>query len=179
MKKAEKVYFVDNLSATIKSATGVVLIDYTGLAVKQQQELKKRLRGVGATMTVSKNTLFKLAADKAESPKEISTDTVLEGPTALVVTEGDPIAALQVLDKFAKEFEIPSLKVGVIEGLFQDKNALLTLSKLPGKSALQAAVLGAIQAPVYGLLGTLQGNLQKLVFILKTKSISSNTSTTS
>lgn len=169
MKKAEKKDFVINLTEKLVKSTGVILVDYTGLTVKSQQELKKRLREIGANMTVSKNTLFKIAATEAKYPKEIATDDVLEGPTAIVLTEEDPISPLQVLDKFAKEFEIPNLKVGVIEGSFQNKDSLVALSKLPGKSALQVQVLGAIQAPVYGLVGTLQGNLQKLVYILSAK----------
>ena len=169
MKKADKPIFVENLSEKLVSATGYVLVDFNGLTVKLQQDLKKRLREVDATMEVVKNSLFKLAAGKAKSPTEIATDTVLQGPTAIVITKSDPISILQVISKFAKESEMPQLKVGVIENSFQDKTSLEKLATLPGKQVLQMQVIGAIQAPTYGLVGTLQGNIQKLLYMLDQK----------
>jgi large subunit ribosomal protein L10 len=169
MRKIDKQPFVENLTSELKSATSVVLVDYAGLSVKMQQELKARLKESGAIMTVAKNTLFRIAAKDAGYPKEVGEDTVLAGPTALVMTKEDPIAPLQVIAKFAKEFEIPQFKVGVIEGGFQDKQALLKLSTLPGKDVLFAQALGAVSAPLYGLVGTLNANVQKLLWILKSK----------
>ncbi len=170
MKKAEKPLFVENLKEELKAASAVVLVDFQGLSVKLQQELKKRLKAQGARLTVVKNTLFKIASEKADMPEEVRSDTILSGPTALVITEGDPIAPLQILAKFAGEFEIPQFKVGIIEGKFQGKENLISLSKLPPKNILLGQAVGAISSPLYGIVATLQSNLQKLVFILKAKS---------
>lgn len=170
MKKSEKPFFVDNLAEELKSASAVVLVDYTGLTVKMQQELKKKLREANAKMSIVKNTLFKLAADKAKVDKEVAEDTILAGPTALIITEDDPITPLSVLGKFAKEHEIPQFKVGLVEDSFQDKDSLLTLSSLPSKEVLFAQAVSYIASPMYGLAQTLEGNLQKLVYILKEKS---------
>ena len=167
MKKQEKSIFVQNLVEELKGASSVVLVDYSGLNVKAQQDLKKKLREVNAKMLVVKNTLFKLAGKSAKVPRETLTDTVLTGPVALVITEEDPIAPLQVLGKFAAEHEIPQLKVGVIEGSFQDKETLVRLSKLPTKEILVGQVVGSIGAPLYGIVGVLHGNLQKLISILE------------
>ena len=166
MKKSQKTFFVNNLTEELKTANAAILINFAGMSVKVQQDLKKRLKTIDAKMIVVKNTLFKLAGEKAKFPQEIMTDAVLSGQTALIITEKDPVAPLQVLGKFAKEFEIPQLKVGVIEGYFQNEENLIKLSKLPSKDALVAQALGAISDPLYGLIGTLQGNLQKLVFVL-------------
>lgn len=166
MKKSEKTFFVQNLTEELKTLSSCVLIDYSGLSVKMQQDLKKGLREVGAKMIVVKNTLFKLAGQGAKFPKDI-TDTVVAGPTALVVTEGDPIAPLQVVAKFAKEFSLPQLKVGVVEGAFQNTEALVALSKLPSKEVLYAKTVAAIGAPIYGFLGTLNASMQNLISALK------------
>ncbi len=135
--------------------------------VKTQQELKKNLKEVGAKLIVVKNTLFALAAKEAKFTKKTTTDTVLKGQTALIVTEDDPVAPLQILAKFASEFDVPQLKVGVVEGSFQDKDALETLSKLPGKDVLLAQVVGSIGSPVYGLFGTLNAKMQELIYTLE------------
>ena len=166
MKKTEKSFFVQNLTEELNSANTLVLVDYSGLSVKMQQDLKKRLAEISSKLLVVKNSLFKLAGEKAGLPQETLTDTVLSGPTALVVTEEDPIAPLQVLAKFAKEFGILNLKAGVIEKDFQDKDSLTTLSKLSSKNVLLEQVVSAIGSPLFGLVGTLQGNTQKLISIL-------------
>ena len=175
MKKAEKTFFVENLSSKLKSATAVVLVDYSHLTVKMQQDLKKRLKEVGASMEVAKNTLFKLAGKDAKIAEEAVSDTVLTGPMALVITEGDPVAPIQILGKFAKEFvsedgsPIPQFKIGVVEGSFQDKDMLIKISTLPGKDALFGQVIGTVAQPLYGIVGVLQGNLQKLIWVLQEK----------
>ncbi len=166
MTNQNKVETVKTLSKEIKESSSVVLVDYAGLDVKSQQALKNELKKVGARMHVVKNTLFRLAGKEAKSPEEALTDTVLSGPTAMVITKEDPIAPLQVLDSFMKEHELPQFKVGIIENAFQDKDALIKLSKLPGKEVLTAQAVGAIAAPLYGLIGTLQGTMQKLIFVL-------------
>lgn len=174
MKKQEKTFFVENLAEELKSAKSAVLINYSGMDVKTQQEFKKALKEVGAKMIVVKNTLFKLAGKKAKAPEEILTDTVLTGQNALVLAEEDPISPLQILARFAKTHEVPQLKVGIIEGFFQNKEELTKLSKIKGKEEMTSQVMGAIASPLYGLVGTLQGNLQKLVFILSEHTKSQN-----
>ena len=169
MKKAEKTFFIDNLSEELKVASLVVLVDYTGLSVKKQQALKKALKDVDARLLVVKNTLFKLSTQKTKLDNSIASDEVLSGPTALILGSSDPISPLQVLAKFAKDNEIPKFKVGIVEGNFQDKNGLLRLSSLPKKEILLSQVVGSIASPLYGLVGTLQANMQKLVWILNSK----------
>lgn len=175
MKKAEKITFVDNLKEELKGAKSVVLVNYAGLGVKAQQNLKKRLAEAKGHMIVVKNTLLKRAGEAAGINKELLTDSVLVGQTALILADEDPIAPLQALGKFAQEFvsaageAVPKFKVGIVEGSFQDEAALSKLSTLPGRDALLGQVLGSLMSLEYGLVGTLSGNLQKLVFILREK----------
>ncbi|KKU03940.1 MAG: ribosomal protein L10 [Candidatus Woesebacteria bacterium GW2011_GWC2_47_16] len=175
MKKQEKIFFVENLTEELKSAKSVVLINYAGLSVANQRELVSRLKGVGAKMLVVKNTLLKRAAEAAKVDKEILTEGVLTGQTALVIAEDDPLAPLGVLGKFAKEFvsragdSVPQFKVGLVDGSFQDTEALEKLSALPSKDALLGQLLGTLMSPSSGLVGTLNANMQKLIFVLKSK----------
>lgn len=166
MKKTEKTFFVENLQAELESASSAVLIDYSGLSVKMLQDLKKRLKEVDSKMIVVKNTLFKLAGEKAKIPQETYSDTNLKGPIALVITEKDPIAPLQVISRFASEFELPHLKVGVVDKRFVDKEDLVRLSKLPSRQVLLNQVAGSILAPSYQVVSVLNVNLQNLVSIL-------------
>ena len=123
-------------------------------------------------MVVVKNTLLKRAGEVAGMDKELLADSILTGQTALIISSADPIAPIQILGKFAKEFvseaglPIPKFKVGVVEGSFQDESALAKLSTLPGRDALLGQLLGTLMGSQYGLVGTLNANLQKLVNIL-------------
>lgn len=166
MLKAEKVTFVDKLVGDIKDAKSLVLVNYTGLNVKGQQDLKHKLNEVDGRMVVVKNTLLKRAIESAKLDSQLLTDDILQGQTAIVIGMGDAVGPIQVLGKFAKDNQLPKFKVGVVDGSFQDAASLNVLSTLPGRDALLGQVLGALMAPSYGLVGTLNANLQKLVFIL-------------
>lgn len=169
MKKAEKVTFVDNLVNELQGAKSLVLVNYAGLGVKAQQDLKAKLKEVGGRMLVVKNTLLKRAGQSAKIDKEVLTDTVLSGQTALILADSDPIAPVQVLGKFAKESETPKFKVGIIDNKFFDSLSLSKLSNLPGRDILLSQLLGGLMSNLYGLVGTLQSPLQKLVYVLNAK----------
>lgn len=176
MKKEDKQIFVEGLKKELEKAKSVILVNYAGLNVKSQQELKKRLKESGSTMVVVKNNLLKRAGEAAKIDSEALTDTVLSGQTALVLSADDPVAGVQVLGKFSKDFvsaagnSVPKFKVGIVDGMFQDTDSLVKLSLLPGRDALLSQLLGSLMSPTYGLVGTLNGNLQKLVYILDQKS---------
>lgn len=160
---------MEDLSEDLESSKGLVLVNFAGMGVKTQQELKKRLKEVGASFVVVKNTLLKKAAEVAKIDAKVIEGSILTGQTALVIAGEDSLAPIQIIGKFAKEFTVPQMKVGIVEGNFQDKEGLEVLSKLPGRDALLGQVLGSLTAPQYGLIGTLQGNIQKLLYVLKSK----------
>lgn len=167
MNKQDKIDLVSNLSSKLKKAKSLVLVNYVGLSVSSQQTLKKNLKEVNSNMIVVKNTLIKRAGEDAGISKDILTDEVLSGQTAIIISEDDAITPIQVIGKFAKEFSIPQFKVGIVEGLFQDKDSLTKLSTLPSKDILLSQVLESLMSPSYGLVGVLEGNLQKLIYVIK------------
>lgn len=169
MLKPQKKELVEKLASRLNGVKSVFLVNYTGLNVKSQQELKHKLDEVGAKMTVVKNTLLKRAFEETKLPSEMTTDEILNGQTALVISGEDAVAPIQILGKFAKENNLPKFKVGVVEGNFTDEAGLTKISTLPSKDVLLAQLLGSLVSPMYGLTGTLEGNLQKLIYILKTK----------
>ncbi|MDP3994548.1 MAG: 50S ribosomal protein L10 [bacterium] len=169
MKKAEKTFFVENLTEELKSAKSFVLVNFSGLSVKLQQELKSKLKKAGAKMLVVKNTLLKRAGEKAKIDAEILSDSVLFGQTALIISNDDPVSYIQVLGNFAKENEVPTFKVGIVEGVFQNPETLEKLSTLPGRDVLLGQLLGALTSPIQNLIGTLQNPVQKLIYTVNSK----------
>lgn len=168
-KRQSKQYKVDEVSRLKQIFTdskSSVFVNYAGMGVKQQQDLKKKLKEAGSSMLVAKNTYLKIAAENASYPAEVLTDTVLTGQTAVVISNQDAVAPIQILGKYISENELPQMKAGVVEGQFYDETNLKKLSKLPSREVLYAQVVGGVAAPMYGLVGVLQANLQKLVYIV-------------
>lgn len=170
MLKQGKIDLVTKLTPKLKSSNAIIFVNFAGLSVALQQKLKASLKEIGADMTVVKNTLIKRAGIEAKIDEKILTDEVLSGQTALILTEGDGISPIQVIGKFAKENNVPQFKVGIVDGNFMDKEGLLKISTLPSKDTLFSQVVGSLMSPMYNLVGTLNGNMQKLVYILRAKS---------
>lgn len=171
MKRPQKVTFVQNLTGSLEKAKSLVLVDPTGLPVKQQEILRRRLSEVGGTVSVTKNTLLLRALRQITNYKSQITEIEpsLTGQTAVIIANEDELAPLQILGKFIKEFDLPKLKVGIVGREVQNTSNLLALARLPGQVALRAQVVASLMGPMYGLVGTLQSKMQELVYILNAR----------
>ena len=139
---------VEALSAKIKEATSVVFVDYKGISVAQDTELRKQFREAGVEYSVVKNTLTNFAA------KDAGYDfaEILNGTTAMASTTGDPIAPARIVCEFAKKNKNSlSIKGGVVEGSVLTADQLNGFGELPSKNALVASVLGTFLAPISSL----------------------------
>ena len=150
---------VDALTGKIKEATSVVFVDYKGINVAMDTELRKQFREAGVEYTVVKNTLTRFAT------KEVGYDfdEVLNGTTAMASTTGDPIAPARIVCEFAKKNKIAlNIKGGVVEGSVLSADQLNGFGELPSKNALVASVLGTFLAPISSLAFVLdQVRIQK------------------
>ena len=140
---------VEALSAKIKDATSVVFVDYRGITVAQDTDLRKQFREAGVEYSVVKNTLTRFAAKE----NGYDFDEVLNGTTAMASTTGDPIAPARIVCEFAKKNKGVSLSIkgGVVEGSVLSADQLNGFGELPSKNALVASVLGTFLAPISSL----------------------------
>lgn len=159
----QKKEVVQGLSDKIKAAKSIVFADYRGLTVEQDTELRSALRKADVEYKVVKNTLTRLAANE-NGLEEL--DPFLNGPTAMAVSETDPVAPAKVLAEYAKKYEKLELKVGVVEGKVIDLNGIKALAELPPREVLIAKVLGGFNAPISGFVNVLNGNIRGLVVAL-------------
>ncbi len=161
--KPEKVQAVADLREVLLSGS-LILTDYQGLDVKSLSNLRRKLREAGSGYTVVKNTLFELAA--ADLPAKALTEE-LAGPTAIVHTNDDPVAAAKVLQEFLKGPKAIKIKSGMVDGAVYGPVQLEALSKIPPKQELYAMVVGGLQSPITGLVGTLRQLIGQFVFTLQ------------
>lgn len=161
MKKENKQKIVSEIKKDFDDSTVAVVIDYSGMKVKDFTYLKRKLRGEGAQLKVLKNTLINRAIAKGGfDPLRVS----LNGPTAVMLGFEDPLLPIKVLSKFIKENEKPKIKGGVFEGKAATAEEIIAISKLPGKKELIAKAVGGIKSPLTGLVFTISGILRKLVY---------------
>ena len=139
---------VEALSGKIKEATAVVFVDYKGISVAQDTDLRKQFRDAEVEYTVVKNTLTRFAAKN----NGYDFDEVLNGTTAMACTTGDLIAPARIVCEFAKKNKnIVTIKGGIVEGSVLTADQLNGFGELPSKNALVAQVLGTFLAPISSL----------------------------
>ena len=146
MAKVElKQPIVEAIAEEIKDAQSVVLVDYRGLTVAQDTELRKQLREAGVVYKVYKNTMMKRAFEGTEFA---GLEDCLEGPSAIAISKDDATAPARILCKFAKDAPALELKGGVVEGNVYDIAGLTELSKIPSREELLSRLLGSMQSPI-------------------------------
>ena len=146
MAKVElKKPIVDEISAAVKDAQSVVLVDYRGLTVEQDTQLRKQLREAGITYKVYKNTMMNFAFKGTDYEALMP---YLAGPSAVAISTEDATAPARVLCKFAKTAEALEVKGGMVEGIAYDAKGIMEIAKIPSREELLSKLLGSIQSPI-------------------------------
>ena len=146
MAKVElKQPIIEEISASIKDAQSVVVVDYRGLTVAEDTQLRKELREAGVTYKVYKNTMMNFAFKGTDYE---SLAPVLEGPSAIAISTEDATAPARILAKFAKTAPALEIKAGVVEGTFYDANGMKAVAAVPSRDELLSKLLGSLQSPI-------------------------------
>ena len=149
MAKVElKQPVVEEISAHIKDAQSVVLVDYRGLTVEQDTQLRKQLREAGVTYKVYKNTMMNFAFKGTDFEALAS---YLEGPSAIAISTTDATAPARELANFAKTAEKLEIKGGVVEDTYYDAKGMQVIATIPSREVLLGKLLGSIQSPIANL----------------------------
>lgn len=159
MAKVElKQPIVQEISEQIKDAQSVVVVDYRGLTVAEDTQLRKQLREAGITYKVYKNTLVNRAIEGTEFA---SLADSLEGPNAFAISKTDATAPARILAKFAKTAPKLEIKAGVVEGTFYDEAGMKAIATIPSREELLSKFLGSIQSPITNLARVLNQIAEK------------------
>ncbi len=149
MAKVElKQPVVQAIADDVKGAASVVLVDYRGLTVAQDTELRKRLREAGIIYKVCKNTMMKRAFEGTEFA---ALDEHLDGPSAIAISKDDATAPARIIAKFAKDAKALEFKGGVVEGQAYDQAGMQALATIPSREELLSKLLGSLQSPITNL----------------------------
>ena len=127
----------------------MLIADFTGLTVGQFEELRVRLEDAGSKIHVTKNSYIKRVVKDASLPEGLA--DCLTGQSAIVTGAEDVCAAAKVLKNFKKEFERPSVKMGVLDGKLLTEADVEQIAGLPSRDQLLGQLLGLLQAPATSL----------------------------
>jgi len=155
---------VSELVELLRASPTVAVADYRGLKVSDMQSVRRTLRASDVQMHIAKNRLLKIAADEAQRPE---LKPMLEGPTALVTSNGEAVALAKALQDALRPYSrVVTVRGGLLGSQAIDPGQLTRLASLPSREVLLAMLAGGMAAPISAMAGVLTGNLRNLVGVL-------------
>ena len=165
--RAEKQFISNEYATRLNASPFFIVVDYRSTTVKHFNELRKRLRGVGAECHVVKNSIFRIAAKEAKVAD--ITGNGLAGQLAVVTGQKDVSAAAKVLKNFQAEFERPKVQFGYLNSQRLEVGDLTALADLPSLDVLRAKLLGTLLAPASTLVRLLNTPGSQLARVLQAR----------
>lgn len=164
MPNPKKVQIVAQIQQWKAQSKAQIFTDYRGLTVREITELRHRLRPLGAEFHVVKNTLYRRAWDNQLPP---GLDALTVGPTAIAFVMGDEASCAKSLVEFRREIRKMEFKGVLLKDRVYPAESVEMLAKLPPREVLLGQVVGTMQAPLSGLVGTLSELIGRFVRTLQ------------
>ena len=141
MPAQSKIDMLEKVNKSLEASSGLFVIDYRGLSVKESQELRHALREAGAEMKVYKNNIVRLALKNADMP---AIDDCLKGTVACVFYESDPAAAAKAIKETSKKLNKIEFRGRITDGQVVSAEEVIAIADLPSKEQLLGQIAGLI-----------------------------------
>lgn len=157
--KAFKSEKIDAMKEKFEKAQVAVVTEYKGYSVDEITTLRRNLQKEGGDYMVTKNTLAKIAA-KGTAYEAIS--DLCKGPIAIAFGFEDQVSPAKVVSKFIKDSKKGEILGAVLEGNMLSADEAKALANLPSKEELYAKMLGSINSPASGIVGSVNAVMASL-----------------
>lgn len=164
MNKNEKQDVISEVMELINGSTALYLTDYSGINVEDINDLRNQFRKEGVNYRVFKNTLFKRALD--ETGKYDKLVDHLVGMTGYAFASDNPVAPAKIIKKYFDDSKKLSLKACYIESEFFEGSSLDELAQLPSKDELIASIMGSLDSPASGIVGSINAVMRDLANVV-------------
>ena len=155
---AEKKQIVLDMTESLKSKAGV-FVDYKGIKVTEDTDLRVKMREADVDYTVIKNRLMKLAIKNVGFD---DLDSILVGTTSLAISNEDPIAPARIIKEYADKLpNYFNIKAGFMDGKVLSAEEVNAIASIPALPILQAQFLGTLLAPITTLAVVLKAAAEK------------------
>lgn len=158
-KIEQKQTVIDAIKEQMEGASSIVVVDYRGLTVEQDTELRKSLREAGVTYKVYKNSMMKFAFNGTDFEQ---LNDVLAGPSAIAISYDDATAGPRILKNMAKTMKVLEFKAGVVEGELFDAAGVLKVASVPSREELLSKLLGSFKSPISSFARTIKALAEKM-----------------
>ncbi len=163
--KLQKQIILRDIGEKINKAKSIVFTEFNSLGVKQNEELRQKLKAENSEYLVAKKTLLELALKEKSLKGFRPKDT--KGKLSVVFGYDDEVAPARIIDEFKKDNpDTIEFAGGILDKEFIDAAGIQSLAKLPSKTELYAKIAGSLNAPLSGFVNVLTGNLRALVYAL-------------
>jgi len=167
MPKEKKAKIIDSLEQVFSRCSIGILTDYRGLSAAGMTDLRRRLRESGIDYKVVKNTLARIAAQRA-GREELT--GLFDGPVAIALGYDDITLPARVLADYIQATKSAmSIKGGFLPERLLTSDDIITLSTLPSTKVLIARVLAEVQRPISALVGYLSAPMQGMIGVLQAR----------
>jgi large subunit ribosomal protein L10 len=154
---------VDALTKEAQGSTGLIVTAFKGLKTTEINEFRQKLRPLKGSYKIVKNSLTRIALKNAGMETLAES---LQGPSAIVIERGDPVATIKAVFEFARTHENIKVNAGYVDGKMLSGKELKAISILPSREVLISQLLGTLQAPMVNLVSVLQAPMRDLVGVL-------------
>lgn len=164
MNKNEKAEIIAEAKELIEQASAVYLTDYSSINVADISDIRNQFRKEGVSYKVFKNTLFKRALVEAGRFEKLADH--LEGMTGFAFASTNPVAPAKIIKKYFDASQKLALKACYIETEYYDGSKLNELASLPTKQEVIAGILGSLNSPASGIVGSISAVVRDLVSVI-------------
>lgn len=157
--KAFKQDKVSQMKEKVDKAQVAIVTEYKGYSVEEITNLRRALQKEGGDYMVTKNTLAKLAIKG--TPYEVLAET-LKGPIAIAFGYEDQVAPAKALSKFIKDTKKGEIIAAAMDGRLMTAAEAKALATLPSKEEIYAKMLGCVNSPATGIVGSINAVMASL-----------------
>lgn len=157
--KAFKQDKVSLIKEKVDKAQVAIVTEYKGYSVEEITNLRRALQKEGGDYMVTKNTLAKLAIK--DTPYEVLAET-LKGPIAIAFGFNDQVAPAKALSKFIKDTKKGEIIAAAMDGRLMSAAEAKALATLPSKEEIYAKMLGCVNSPATGIVGSINAVMASL-----------------
>ena len=167
MNKIEKTNYINSLKKDLDANNAMMVYHYEGLNVNQLDELREKMRNVGALLKVTKNRITKLAIKETTHS---DAEQLFNGPTAIALSQ-DPITIAKILVNFQKNNQKLKIVGGIMDNKLLAPSDVAEIAKLPTLEEARSKIVGILQASQQKLIGILLAPGRKIANLAHAKSL--------
>ncbi|NLO19990.1 MAG: 50S ribosomal protein L10 [Ignavibacteria bacterium] len=164
--KDKKKEIVAKLVEKFKDADAFYFIDFQKMTVKEISQFRRSLRASESDIYVAKNTLIDLALKEIGKSDKIQSE-ILKGQTAVIFASKEVLAPAKLIKEQFDKLAKPIFKAASIEGEYFDSTMLKQLASLPSKAENIASILGSLDAPISGIIGSINAVMRDLASLIE------------